>query len=213
MSSILRALRKLEADSNREQDSSTIKTKQSLSRKTGISRDTYRLLSIILAVMLTAAAAWIILNSSKAPPETKIKEQSLEKPAAVSQQQSPSLKTESKNESQLSPGSREQSQPKSATAALATEKTTQPGTERTAEAARPEDKAGTQNELTRQTEHTQFILKGVLWSDKPGRRVALINDQYLNEGDVIDGATVIKIERRAVTLQAGEKEWIIRVKK
>ncbi|MCP4148927.1 MAG: general secretion pathway protein GspB [bacterium] len=57
---------------------------------------------------------------------------------------------------------------------------------------------------------TGFILKGIIWSKKPGRRQALINDRYLKEGDTIKGAEIIKIGKNSVTLRAGDKKWEIK---
>lgn len=61
--------------------------------------------------------------------------------------------------------------------------------------------------------HPNLVLNGVLWSDNPERRVALINDRYLHEGDSIDGVSVVKIEKKAVTLQSGSEKWTITVQK
>jgi hypothetical protein len=61
--------------------------------------------------------------------------------------------------------------------------------------------------------HPQLSFSGVLWSDKPERRVALINDRYLKEGDEIDGVTVVKIEKLAITLQRGAEKWTLQLKK
>ena len=58
-----------------------------------------------------------------------------------------------------------------------------------------------------------LVLNGVLWSDNPERRVALINNRYLREGDSIDGVSVVKIEKKAVTLQSGTEKWTITVQK
>lgn len=58
-----------------------------------------------------------------------------------------------------------------------------------------------------------FILNGILWSDIPEKRVALINDRYLNEGDRINGVSVIRIEKKSVTLQSGSEKWTIKLKK
>jgi hypothetical protein len=59
----------------------------------------------------------------------------------------------------------------------------------------------------------QLVLDGILWSSIPARRVALINDRYLKEGDKIKGVTVVKIEREKVTLRSGRETWTIQLKK
>ncbi|MCP4151989.1 MAG: general secretion pathway protein GspB [bacterium] len=55
-----------------------------------------------------------------------------------------------------------------------------------------------------------FNLKGIIWSNKPGRRQALINDRYLKEGDTIKGVEIIKIGKDSVTLRDGDKTWDIK---
>lgn len=61
--------------------------------------------------------------------------------------------------------------------------------------------------------HPQLVLNGTLWSEIPERRVALINDRYLKEGDNVDGATILRITKDSVTLQQGQETWTITVKK
>lgn len=45
---------------------------------------------------------------------------------------------------------------------------------------------------------TTLQLSSVLWSDQ--RRVAIINGKALSEGDVIAGATVVKIDKQQVQI-------------
>jgi len=59
----------------------------------------------------------------------------------------------------------------------------------------------------------EMTLNGILWSDNVERRVALINNRYMREGDTIDGVTLVKIEKKAVTLQSGDYKWTIPVKR
>lgn len=59
----------------------------------------------------------------------------------------------------------------------------------------------------------QFTLEGILWSQNVKRRVALINDKYLKEGDTIKGVTILRIERKLVTLKSGDDTWSIRLKR
>ena len=59
----------------------------------------------------------------------------------------------------------------------------------------------------------QLKLNGILWSHIPTRRVALINDRYLKEGEKIKDVSVVKIEKKSVTLQLGKKKWTLRISK
>ena len=61
--------------------------------------------------------------------------------------------------------------------------------------------------------HPVLTLTGILWSEVPGRRLALINDRYLKEGEKINGATLIRIEEREVTFKSGVETWTIELAK
>jgi hypothetical protein len=146
-----------------------------------------RALSIIAVVLLVGAAAWIWINSNKKPVLTKRQATLAETPALTLKplpQQASTLKTELK---------------------------TGPAADRTS--ADKTNATGAPGELVKETGHPELIFNGVLWSDNPARRVALINDRYLKEGDSIDGVLVVKIGKDAVTLQFGEATWTLTVKK
>jgi cytoskeletal protein RodZ len=232
LSSILRALKKLDEDSmTREPETGEqkqkIKMRQMVNRRTRSPRVTNRVLSIVLAVLLVGAAAWVLINSmnsNKEPPMTKKQDDSSKKPALTHlTQQAPTLKKELKKESpgELKPpaASDEQLKPSTNPAFPGSAPPVQSDTSRVEGPVQPAagqklaNKTNDREELIKQTGHPEFILKGVLWSDNPDRRVALINDRYLKEGDVIDGVSVVKIERKAVILQSGEKKWTLSVKK
>jgi outer membrane biosynthesis protein TonB len=65
---------------------------------------------------------------------------------------------------------------------------------------------------TKNVHHPQFKLNGILWSKLPARRVVLIGDKYLKEGDKISGVTVFKIEKKTVIFQSGSETWTVRLK-
>jgi cytoskeletal protein RodZ len=233
LSSILKALKKLDEDSlSREPETNeqkqNIKMRQMVTRRTRSPRVTNRILFIVLVVLLVGAASWIIIssiNSKKEPSLTKKQDDTPKKPALthLSQQASPlekDLQKDSPGESILPAATRERLESSTNPAFSDSGRTVQPDASRVEEPVQPaaDQKLVTQTtnqeQLIKPTEHPEFILNGVLWSDNPERRVALINDRYLKEGDdVIDGVTVVKIERKAVILQSGEKKWTISVKK
>lgn len=68
-------------------------------------------------------------------------------------------------------------------------------------------------ELGNTTKRPDFVLDGIIWSTEPGRRLASINDRYLKEGDVVNGVTVVRIDKTEVTLQLNEDKWTIHLKK
>ena len=210
MSSILRALRKLDHDSlSREPGSreQKIKMRQVLHRRTVNPRQVNRVLAVILVAAL-GAVAWLLIDTRQKPvPKpvpVKKEEIPLEKPTPAplsqqaSQQTSPlekKLKTGSAGEATSALMSGEPARTPTGSVLPGSGLTTQPGL--------PGVKQGIR----------QLNFSGVLWSDKPGRRVALINDRYLKEGDEIDGVTVVKIEKKAVTLQRGTEKWTLKLKK
>jgi cytoskeletal protein RodZ len=231
LSSILRALKKLDEDSmSREpgtgEQKQKIKMRRMVNRRTRSSRVTNRILFIVLVVLLVGAAAWIFINSTssnKEPPMTKKQDATPKKPALTYlPQQAPTLKKE------LKTGSPGETPPPAVSGEKLNPSTNPafpPGRLVQSDSRRVEDpvppaahqevanQTNDQEELIKQPEHPELILNGVLWSDNPGRRVALINDRYLKEGDVIDGVSVVKIERKSVILQSDEKKWTLSVKK
>jgi hypothetical protein len=232
LSSILRALKKLDEDSmSREPETGEqkqkIKMRRMVTRRTRSPRVTNRILFIVLVVLLVGAAALIFMNSitsNKKPLMTKKQDDTPKKPVLTHlPQQVPTLKKELKKESpgELKPpaASGEQLKPSTKATFPVSGQPVQRDTNRVEETIPPAadqklaNHTNDQEQLIKQTGHPELILNGVLWSDNPERRVALINDRYLKEGDVIEGVTVVKIERKAVILQSGEKKWTLSVKK
>lgn len=233
MSSILRALKKLDEDSmSREPETNgqkqEIKMRQMVTRRARSSRVTNRLFFIVLVVLLVGVAALILMNSitsNKKSLITKKQDDTPKKPVlAHLPQQAPTLKKDLQRKSpgELKPPAASAGQLKPSTKATSpvSGQLAQPDTSRVTETLRPAadqklpNQTNDQGQLIKQTSLPEFILNGILWSDNPERRVALINDRYLKEGDVvIEGVSVVKIERKAVILQSGEKKWTLSVKK
>lgn len=65
----------------------------------------------------------------------------------------------------------------------------------------------------KETKHPALNLEGILWSQEAARRLALINNRYLKEGDTIEGASIVRIGKKEVALQMGEEKWTINLKK
>jgi hypothetical protein len=206
-----------------------IKMRQMVTRRARSPRVTNRIFFIVSVVLLVGVTALILMNSktsSKKPMMAKKQDDAAKKPALTHllQQQAPTLKKELKKES---PGeskppaiSGEQLKPSTKATSPVSVQPAQPDTSRVEETLqpaadqKPANQTNDQGQLIKQTEPPDFILNGVLWSDNPERRVVLINDRYLKEGDVvIEGVTVVKIERKSVILQSGEKKWTLSVKK
>jgi len=208
LSSILRALKKLEEDSmppdeQSGEGSKKIKMRRVVTRRAKAPRVINRFLSILLALLLLGTAGLIIMKSNKKPAVTKKQDTSPQKPALTHlPQPSPTLKKESPKESKPPVTPVEQVKPSIIPAIPEIVQLPQPGKVETKD----------QKESAKKKKHPQLILNGILWSDNPARRVALINDRYLKEGDEIKGVSVIRIEKKTVTLQSGQETWTIRLK-
>jgi hypothetical protein len=61
--------------------------------------------------------------------------------------------------------------------------------------------------------HPVLNLTGILWSEVPGRRLALINSRYLKEGEKINAVTLIRIEEKEVTFQYGGETWTVELER
>ena len=232
MSSILRALKKLDEDSmpqeaGTDEQKQKIKMRQMVTRKTRSPRVTNRLLLIgwiVLPVIIAVVIFTNFITSNKKPLVTKKQDDTAKKPALIDlPRQAPNLKKELKKDSPGEPS------PLAANGAML-KPSTKPGfpvsqqpvqsdIHRAAEPIppspdqKPDNQTNDQERSIKPTPHPEFVLNGILWSDNPDRRVVLINDRYLKEGEVIDGVSVVKIERKSVILQSGEEKWTLSVKK
>ncbi|MCK5057586.1 MAG: hypothetical protein KAT34_13070 [Candidatus Aminicenantes bacterium] len=219
MSSILKALKKLDEETLYREDHTgeqKIKMRQMINRRSGTPRVINRLLFISLALLLLSTITLIIMNSNRKPSISS------EQPAVASHKPllgSPpkrAIKKESPKEETPPAVISEQSQPAAIPAFSGIGR--RPRSTREAERVqsttvkRITKKTADQRELEKNND-TGFILNGIIWLDKPGMRVALINDRYLKEGDSINGVTVIEIKKNAVTLQRGKEKWTIRIEK
>lgn len=50
-------------------------------------------------------------------------------------------------------------------------------------------------------------LQAVAWADDPGRRMAVINDRIVHEGESVDGYQIVKIREEDVIVKQGGKSW------
>ncbi len=225
MSSILRALKKLDEDAlplENQAGEPQSNLRQMVNRRARGPRFRNRIFFFslsVLAVIIVAAAALILFKPHPAPepgnimakkhPEPKPKSKLNPKPDL---QAEPALKPEQKSEMK----SEQKPVPKP-------EPRTEPVQSPTPETKlhrimgqheiKPEPAPIPGKTISpTQPARPQLTLHGILWSDKKDRRVALIDEKYLKEGDTINGATIVKIDKKSVSLQIGEDVWTIRVK-
>ncbi|MCK4760849.1 MAG: general secretion pathway protein GspB [Candidatus Aminicenantes bacterium] len=244
MSSILKALKKAEAESaDREAQGSAqkINKKSGVNRDAGASRGIYRSLFFAAVVLLVAAAAWIFFTAIKKPPLQNEPGVSPKKAAAaVLATQPPTLEVEKeiKQEAGQTAGEKtgesvqetpppeiaaEQAKPASSPLPVSPrsgDSSPLPASSRSGNSSRPgmAKKSSSPAPVravvkSKPSSSSQFILKGIIWSDNPARRVALINNRYLKEGEKINGVELIRIARDEVILKSGEREWAIKVQK
>jgi cytoskeletal protein RodZ len=197
-------LKKLDEDSmdgDSQAGEQKIKIRRVVHRRTKTPRSIYRFRSISLVLSLLVIAvlvAWVLIDTTP-PPHTVTK--------SPQHQQVSTLKKERESQPQKTPQK-------------APEEIKTPKNKKKIEAViTPVPKTPTQKTnkvieaVEKKSKHPEFILSGVLWSNTPGKRVALINGRYVKEGDEISGVSVVRIEKKMVTLQSGEETWTIRLKR
>lgn len=224
MSSILRALKKLDEDAisqDRETSKQKIKMRQMVKRRARTPWVINRFLPILLALLVLGTAGWIITNSirkhspTKKQPQDSVKSRvssstdtsSKKLPLTSLPKEAPPLKKESPKES-IPPATGEQSKPSTDPAFSKSGRHAQP--KRASDVVKA---AGMKKKNGKKTGYPEFILNGILWSHIPVKRLALINGRYLKEGDVTNGVSVIRIGKKSVILQSGEEKWTIRLQK
>ena len=224
MSSILRALKKLDEDSisqDRETGKLKIKMRQMVNRRARTPWVINRLLPLFLVLLLLGTAGWIIISSTWKHSPTKKQTQASVRPRVSSPtdtspkrlpltslpKEAPPLKKVSPKESIL-PAIGEQSKPSTDPAFSKSGRHAQP--KRASDIVKA---AGMKTNDGEKTGHPEFILNGILWSHIPVKRLALINGRYLKEGDVTNGVSVIRIGKKSVILESGEEEWTVRLQK
>lgn len=214
-------------ESGTDEQKQKIKMRQMVTRETRSPRVTNRLRMIawiFLPVVIAVLIFTYFITLSKKTLVTKKQDDTAKKSTLTDlPRQAPTLKKE------LKKGSPGEPNPPAASDAILKPSTNpgfpvsqppvQPDIHRAAESIppspgqKPDHQTNEQERSIKPTPHPEFVLNGILWSDNPDRRVALINDRYLKEGEVIDGVSVVKIERKSVILQSGEEKWTLSVKK
>jgi hypothetical protein len=243
LSSILRALKKLDEDAASPESQGEKHQKMMrkvVHRRTRPSLAKNRLFFIVPVLVLVIGVVWIVLNSKQEPLlEKKVDARLPQKDQPVQPLQSahpaqpdqpgkqvPVVKqdlNETKREKkQVLQKELKPVEPSIKPQMPVNQPPTQPVTEQKKassgwkvlspiRALKPKPSGGLSSKA--QAGKIQLVLDGILWSSIPARRVALINDRYLKEGDKIKGVTVVKIEREKVTLRSGQETWTLQLKK
>lgn len=220
MSSILRALKKLDEESmlQRSESKGESESERERERENQAGGQKIKMINKFLAalsaLLLLGIAGWLIIHS----PAKPVLENKMEKEVGnkvenkvEKKQDTSSLKPPSPAISPPIPSSND-APPRESRPELSGAEQPKPSTEALdLKNNRPPQPIRT--ETVKNTNPTGLNLTGILWSQVPGKRLALINDLYLREGDEIKGAAIIRIEKNEVTLQSATKTWTIGLKK
>ncbi len=215
MSSILRALKKLEEDSTLQKNESQpaeqkIKKSRLKYRQSGASPAINKFLFVLAAILLLGIAGWLIKNWTGQPGMEKQQDtSSTGSPSINIPPQVPALKEASPRESLVDEKSDEQTNPSAGVPSSNSSRPLQP-----AKAEEPIQPVADKT-FNRETKakHPALSLAGILWSEVPERRLALINSRYLKEGEKINGVTLIRIGEKEVTFQSGEETWTVELER
>lgn len=205
MSSILRALKKLEEESApRKDESPESENPPVYRRQPGTSPAINKFLAAFSAFLLFGIVGWLIIQPAGKPAGEKQRETSSSgSPSTVIPPRAPVLKEASSRE--LPPEKPGGEPTKSPAGAPVSNGSRLPRPAKAVEPVQPV----TDKTVDRETKAKHPVLKltGILWSEVPARRLALINNRYLKEGEKINGVTLIRIEEKEVIFQSGSETW------
>jgi len=230
LSSILRALKKLdeEAVPREKEPGNPIKNiRQVVNRKTGITRFFSPAALFLFALVVLAVALWVFFQSGKTNSTKK------NPPSAIQTGSSTNHPNEGSKVAQSIPVSRElneqqgkEKEIKAGSSASipsmssdipvplplprASEITTNTPVPGITNPPESQEQPKTSPEKPK---HPNLTLNGILWSDNIERRVVMLNDSYLKEGDVIQGVTVVSITENSVVLKYGQEKLALKLNK
>ena len=232
MSSILKALKKVEGDQtaprNTESWSGEFNTKSAIRKKARRSQGLRRVGTLVVVAVLLIGGGWILYSRgdvirrmavalTKSPPDSDItveEERKPESPASTAPEQAPPPRPEKPSAAKPVP-----LPVKAASMVEHAEPTAPPP------APRPEpadSKAGIPEERSPSSERTvetrssgtldtgAYRLEAIVWSNNPSSRFAVINGVIVKVGGSTEGVTVTEIERNSVTIQAGRETGKLR---
>ena len=218
MSSILRALKKLDEDvmaDDSQKDEHKVKMKRMVNRRVQKPIILKRTLLVASALILITALLWIVVGFQSqprrmdAPPVQQMKES-----PPVMKEKEPPHRTVKETISPPETVSKETEQIKEAKVMKSGEGEKETARNTGSMVREPEVPViPEKKESGKKKIRPDFVLDGIIWSTEPGRRLASINDRYLKEGDVINGVIVVKIDKAEVTLRLDEDTWAIHLKK
>ena len=216
MSSILRALKKLDEDAaelESQGSAEQLKMKQMVHRRAKEPGKLFRYISIVSVIFLLGLVGWLLLKSPGdfPPPETDEKAKTVTSPTNPTPEHSTP-----KKQAETAPAVLNKQQPNKNNTHTQKTGAKEPRAEApTAELTQwpqtEQPKTNSPRPKTRRIKRPDLKLSGIIWSQTPERRQAMINGDHVKEGDKIKGVTIIKIEKNGVTLKSGSDTWNIRM--
>jgi hypothetical protein len=217
VSSILRALKKLDEDSLSQANprgDAKIKMRQLVDRKNRRPWQIHRVLVVLLVLLLSSTTVYLLIKGQGTGRQENIKKGDAEK-VTVNPVAPPQRVTPAKTPVATVVAGAGTSEPRQPAPIpiqpLVQVAPSRPVVEPVITPTSPAEETETRS--ISKTNLPLLILNGTLWSETPERRVALINDRYLKEGDDLNGVTILQIAKNSVTLQRGQEKWTIWVKK
>lgn len=228
MSSILRALKKLDEDAGTRENQTgeqKVKMKHMVHRPTKTSQMVTRFLSVVVVLLLVVTAI-LIMGRRPRPEKEQASQPAAEdtprpekvQPPRPTEERIPqpekSLQSKPTEEQPSRPVKERRLQPQEERPTRIESKPRQPLRRmETRIPPTPPIHKPMKKEAIKETIKPGLNLEGILWSQEAARRLALINNRYLKEGDKIEGVSIIEIGKKEVTLQLGEEKWTIKLKK
>jgi len=224
LSSILKALKKLEKDTPRYGDSQPypVDVKKTVEKGVKKKQNFYKIFFILFAAIILVFGGWLLLNrkpsleeksssteiSSARKPVAQKKKKAKVKPAsapASKRRTRPSVKRKivspkvsaRSGKKAVKPGSRQVKIPASRKVMKEIsygDNRTKPKSTRSAISFKSAGSSG-------------LKLQAIAWSSDSKERICVVNDRILREGSSIEGALIIKIDKNDVSFQKGSERW------
>jgi len=217
LSSILKALKKLEKDTPRYGDSQPypVDVKKTVEKGVKEKQNFYKFFFMLFAAIILVFGGWLLFNRKPSLEEksSSTKISSVRKPVAQKKIKEEvklaSVPTSKMRNRKTRPSvKRKAVSPK--VSARSGKKAIKPGSR---QAMTPSSKDADKLEGEGQTMPFKSAgvsgikLQAIAWSSDPKQRIAVVNDRILKEGSSIEGTLIIRIDKNDVSFQKGGEQW------
>ena len=221
MSTILKALKKLEHDlpdeGDRHPGTQKSTTRQTIGRRAKRFVRFYKSFWIFVGLITLAAAAWVIhislFSDSRKSVFTSVSDQSdkINKKTASARQLEDQKKISAPVEElrpdgpiQVGRSQKKSSKKKVSRKAATTPKKT--SSLKSTQPSLPPKILGSKPVSVKPLEDSKLKLQAISWSENPDNRIAVINGSIMREGELIEGYRIIQIGPDDVVVRAGQNE-------